>query len=124
MEISFPVKNLKISTCMGYPTLFSSMYLLFTQFHGNGENSLKVKLKKTTENNLSVKSKKMYQTFKSLYVKQPSCIQAWNIQYNIRFDENEWKKLFGLPWKLTKDHKLIEFQYKIFIQSICISKLC
>ena len=48
-----------------------------------------------------------------IYVKQPSCIQAWNIQYDIQFDECEWKKLFVLPWKLTKDHKLIEFQYKI-----------
>ena len=51
-------------------------------------NSLKVKLKKTTENKLSGKSKKIYQTFKCLYVKQPSCIQAWKIQYNIRFDLN------------------------------------
>ena len=34
-------------------------------------------------------------------------------RYNIRFDENEWKKLFVPPWKLTKDNKLIEFQYKI-----------
>ena len=42
-------------------------------------------------------------------MKQPSCIQARNIQYNIRFDENEWNKLFAFP----KDHKLIEFQYKI-----------
>ena len=74
---------------------------------------VKGKLKKTNENNLSGKSKKIYQTFKCLYVKQPSCIQAWNIQYNIRFHENEWKNLFVLPLKLTKDHKLIEFQYKI-----------
>ena len=71
---------------------------------------LQNKSEKTTENKLSGKSKKIYQTFKCLYVKQPSCIQAWNTQYNIRFDENEWKKLFVLPWKLTKDHKLIEFQ--------------
>ena len=74
---------------------------------------LKSKTEKTTENNLSGRSKKIYQTFKCLHVKQPSCIQAWNRQYNIRFDGNEWKKLFVLPWKLTEDHILIEFQYKI-----------
>ena len=109
MEISFLVKNLKRS--LGYPTLFSGMYLSFTQ--REWREQLKSKTEKTTENNLSAKSKKLYQTFKCLYVKQPSCIQAWNIQYNIQFDENEWRKLCVLPWKLTKDHKLIEFLHKI-----------
>ena len=89
------------------------MYLSFTQFPWEWREQLKVKTEKTTQNKLSCKSKKIYQTFKCLYVKQPSCIQAWNIQYDIQFDENEWKKLFVLPWKLTKDHKLIEFQYKM-----------
>ena len=38
--------NIKLFSEEGSASLFSTMYLSFTQFHGNGGNSLKLKLKK------------------------------------------------------------------------------
>ncbi len=55
----------------------------------------------------------MYQALKSLHVVQPTCIRTWAEQYGLVFDEKEWKFFFMLPWNLTRDHKLIEFQFKI-----------
>ena len=97
----------------GLPNSFLHYVPIIRAIPWEWREQLKSKTQKATETKLSGKSKKIYQTFKCLYVKQPSCIQAWNIQYNIRFDENKWKILFLLPWKLTQYHKLIEFQYKI-----------
>ena len=81
----------------GLPNSFPDYVYMIHAIPREWREQLKSKTEQTTENKLSCKSKQIYQTFKCLYVKPPSCIQAWHIQYNIQFDENEWKKLFVLP---------------------------
>ena len=60
----------------GLPNSFLDYVSIIHAIPWGWRQQLKVKTEKTTQNKLSCKSKKIYQTFKCLYVKQPSCIQA------------------------------------------------
>ena len=84
------------------------------ELHSTDNNGFEEKTSDEQNCNVIVKrSKVIYQVLKALHVVQPTCIRTWAEQYGFIFDENEWNELFRLPWKLTRDYKLIEFQYKI-----------
>ena len=44
---------------------------------------------------------------------QPTCIAKWNEYYSISFHDTQWKQIFNMPFTLSKNTKLQEFQYKI-----------
>ena len=46
----------------------------------------------------------------------PKCTEKWNLYYNLNFSDTEWKTIFCLPYTITCDTKLREFQFKIVQQ--------
>ena len=60
-----------------------------------------------------VKSKQMYTFFKNIFQRDPTCIASWKEQYNFDISSAEWVKIFAMPWKLTRNFKVVELQYKI-----------
>ena len=58
-------------------------------------------------------SKQTYKLYICKLVKTPTSIHTWQNQYNVTFTEDEWNTIFALPWKITKNYKVIELQYKI-----------
>ena len=62
----------------GLPNSFLEYVSIIHAISWEWRAQFKSKTEKTTENNLSGKFKKIYQTFKCLHGKQPSCIQARN----------------------------------------------
>lgn len=51
-------------------------------------------------------------------VTTPTCIKTWFEKHFIDFTESKWKHLFKLTKTLTRDTKLVEFQFKILHRTL------
>ena len=60
-----------------------------------------------------MKSKEFYVMLCERVTVQPTCKTKWNEYHKISFLDTQWKQIFGLPFILTKNTKIQEFQYKI-----------
>ena len=61
----------------------------------------------------NLESKDIYWHLINHTFKQPTCITSWFEKNNIHFQQKEWEYIFVLPFSLTLDQKLREFQTKI-----------
>ena len=60
-----------------------------------------------------ITSKDIYWKLLKDIVGAPTCIQSWQTKHGFSFDEEIWKVIFELPYKIAKSVKIREFQLKI-----------
>lgn len=59
------------------------------------------------------KSKQIYWLLNNQNITTPTCRQSWFEKHFVDFDDKTWKKIYTLAKYLTRDTKLVEFQFKI-----------
>ena len=67
-------------------------------------------------------SKLLYATFSCKTSSNPTSMKKYNEMFNTETFELDWERIFSLPFKITLNTKLREFQYKI-LHRICYTNI-
>ncbi len=79
-----------------------------------GKNeSLFFKIGKEETNITQINSNRIYWHIIKKVSNEPTCINAWIKRLNMKINKKDWKDIFELPYKCTKDHRIISLQIKI-----------
>ena len=65
-----------------------------------------------------IQSTLLYKTLSSKITSKPTAIKKYNEKFNTETFQLNWERIFSLPFKITLDTKLREFQFKI-LHRIC-----
>ena len=55
---------------------------------------------------------------------EPTAMKKYNEMFNTETFQLDWERVYSLPFKITLDTKLREFQYKYFIESVTQLSCC
>ena len=69
-----------------------------------------------------MQSKLFYETFSSKISSNPTSMKKYNEMFKTKTFELDWERIFSLPFKITLNTKLREFQYKV-LQRICYTNI-
>ena len=69
-----------------------------------------------------IQSKLLYATFSCKTSSSPTSMKKYNEMFNTETFELDWERIFSLPFKITLNTKLREFQYKI-LHRICYTNI-
>ena len=69
-----------------------------------------------------IQSKLLYATFSCKTSSNPTSMKKYNEMFNTETFELDWERIFSLPFKITLNTKLREFQYKI-LHRICYTNI-
>ena len=69
-----------------------------------------------------IQSKQLYETFSSKISSNPTSMKKYNEMFNTKTFELDWERIFSLPFKITLNTKLREFQYKV-LHRICYTNI-
>ena len=67
-------------------------------------------------------SKLLYEAFSSKISSNPTSMKKYNEMFNTRTFELDWERIFSLPFKITLNTRLREFQYKV-LHIICYTNI-
>ena len=65
-----------------------------------------------------LQSRSLYERLISIISSKPTAIKKYNEAFNMETFHLDWERIYSLPFKVTLDTKLREFQYKI-LHRIC-----
>ena len=69
-----------------------------------------------------IQSKQLYETFSSKISSNPTSMKKYKEMFNTKTFELDWERIFSLPFKITLNTKLREFQYKV-LHRICYTNI-
>ena len=69
-----------------------------------------------------IQSKLFYETFSSKISCNPTSMKKYKEMFKTKTFELDWERIFSLPFKITLNTKLREFQYNV-LQRICYTNL-